>query len=54
MIFLSDTHGLDGYFGGFAVVVEGMDVIEKIVSAETDTNNKPISPIVMKKVYITE
>ena len=54
MLFLSDTHGLDGWFGGFAMVVEGMDVIDEIAAAERDTNDAPVSPIVMKKVYIEE
>lgn len=54
MIMLGDTHGLDDWFAGFAKVVEGTEVIDKIVSAQVDSENVPVSPIVMKKVYINE
>ncbi len=54
MIMLGDTHGLDGWYGGFASVIDGMDVVDEIAAAQRDTNNVPVSPIVMKKVYIKE
>jgi len=54
MLFLGESHGLDGYFGGFAMVVDGEEVIDKIAAAQRDDNGVPVSPIVMKKVYIEE
>ena len=52
MIFLSANHNMDGEYAGFAKVVEGTQIIDRIAGAETDTSGKPVSPIVMKKVYI--
>ena len=52
MIFLSANHDLDGKYAGFAKVVEGTQVIDKISGVETDSSQRPVSPIVMKKVYI--
>ncbi len=52
MIFLSANHDLDGKYAGFAKVVEGTQIIDKIAGAETDSSQRPVSPIVMKKVFI--
>lgn len=54
MIFLSSSHDMDGSYAGFAKVIQGKDVIDKISAAEVDRNGTPVSPIVMKKVYINE
>ena len=54
MIMLSDNHDMDGKYAGFAKVVEGMEVVNKIVASDFDSDGKPLSPIVMKKVYINE
>ncbi|MBQ4526698.1 MAG: peptidylprolyl isomerase [Clostridia bacterium] len=54
MIILSDNNEYSGKYAGFGRVVEGQDVIDKIVAASCDYNGKPNSPIVMKKVYINE
>ena len=52
MIMLTSSHDFDGQYAGFAKVVEGNEVIDRIAGSETDENGKPVSPIVMKKVYI--
>ena len=54
MIMLSDNHDMDGKYAGFAKVVEGMEVVNKIIASDFDSDGKPVSPIVMKKVYINE
>lgn len=54
MIFLSSNHDMDGSYAGFAKIVEGTEVIDKIAGVEVDRNETPVSPIVMKKVYINE
>jgi cyclophilin family peptidyl-prolyl cis-trans isomerase len=43
---------LNGKYTSFAVVVEGMDVVKKIESYETDSNEKPISSVYLKSIII--
>ena len=54
MIMLTSSHDVDGEYAGFGKVVQGTDVIDKIAGSEVDRNGAPVSPIVMKKVYINE
>ena len=50
---------LDGAFktsGGhtvFAQVIKGMDIVDSICAVETDTSDKPLKDVVIKKAYIT-
>ena len=36
----------------FGEVIEGMDVVEKIQKVETETNDRPVSPVVIEKVEL--
>lgn len=53
-IMLDDATGkhLDQDYAGFGIVLEGMDVVDKIAAAETDANDYPVEPIVIKSVTI--
>ena len=49
-----DAPHLDGSYAAFGKVIEGIEVVDEIASVQTDYNDKPITPVVMKKVYIIE
>ena len=38
----------------FGQVVEGMDVVDKIATTETDNNDKPVNDVVIESIEITE
>lgn len=43
---------LDGDYAAFGKVTEGMDVVNKIAETETDWNDRPTTPQVMKTVTV--
>ena len=49
-ICVKDAHFLDGQYTAFGRVIKGMEVADKIVSAERDRNDNPLEPISMKIV----
>ena len=49
-----DAPHLDGQYAAFGKVVEGMDVVDEVASVQTDYNDKPMTPQVMKKVTIED
>ena len=51
-ITLAPTDWLDGKHAIFGEVVEGMGVVEKIGKVKTGANDKPVTDVVMKKVYL--
>ena len=48
----ADAPHLDGNYAAFGRVVEGMGVVDQIATSKTDYNDRPLTPVVMKKVYI--
>lgn len=53
-ILLSDGDQYEGHYAGFAKVIEGTEIIDRICGSECDNQGTFYSPIVMKKVYINE
>ena len=49
-----DADYLDGQYAAFGHVVEGMGVVDAIASVKTDLRDRPLTPVVMKKVWIEE
>ena len=47
-----DRPDLDGQYAAFGRVVSGMDVVDHIASVLTDSNDKPLTNQVMKKVTV--
>lgn len=51
-IMVKDSPFLDKQYAVFGKVIEGMEEADKIVEADTDRNDKPLSPQVMKKITV--
>lgn len=51
-IMVKDSSFLDKQYAAFGKVIEGMEEADKIVAVETDRNDKPLTPQVMKKVTV--
>lgn len=48
----ADGNFLDGNYAAFGRVTEGIEAIDRIASAKTDRQDKPLTPVVMKRVYL--
>ena len=46
-----DAPHLDGQYAAFGRVIEGMEAVDEIADAETDRSDKPLKPVVIKKIY---
>ena len=49
-----DSAHLDGNYAAFGIVTSGMNVVDKIASVQTDANDAPVSPVIVKTVIINE
>jgi peptidyl-prolyl cis-trans isomerase B (cyclophilin B) len=49
-----EPHFLDNNYTIFGVVVEGMNVVDQIAAVQKDARDKPLTPVVMSKVVISE
>ena len=47
-----DSPPLDGDYAAFGMVIEGMDVVDKLATVETDWSDMPLVPVVMEKVTV--
>ena len=43
---------LDGSYAAFGKVVEGIEAVDEIASVRTNFRDKPLTPVVMKRVYL--
>ena len=50
----ADAPHLDGNYAAFGKVVEGMGVVDEIASSRTDFRDRPLTPVIMKRVYIED
>ena len=46
-----DAPHLDGQYAAFGRVIEGMEAVDEIADTETDRSDKPLKPVVIKKIY---
>ena len=53
-ICIEEAPHLDGGYAAFGKVIEGIEVVDEIAACETDYSDKPIEPVIMKKVYIID
>jgi peptidyl-prolyl cis-trans isomerase B (cyclophilin B) len=53
-IMVADYPSLDGQYSAFGQVTKGMDVVDKIVSAPRDRNDRPNSPTSIDKIVIRD
>ncbi|MBP2000724.1 peptidyl-prolyl cis-trans isomerase B (cyclophilin B) [Paenibacillus shirakamiensis] len=51
-IMAADATSLDGQYAAFGKVVEGLEVVDSIVGQNRDSNDKPATDQVMKKVTV--
>lgn len=49
-----DAPHLDGQYAAFGKVVEGIEVVDYIAKTRTNFRDKPLTPVVMKRVYIAD
>jgi peptidyl-prolyl cis-trans isomerase B (cyclophilin B) len=47
-----DAPHLDGSYAAFGKVVDGMDAVDEIASVPTTYGDRPVTPVVMKRVTI--
>ena len=47
-----DAPHLDGSYAAFGVVVEGIEVVDKIASVRTDWYDKPLEKVIIEKVVV--
>ena len=50
----ADCPHLDGQYAAFGKVTDGIEAVDKIAAVQTDMNDKPLTPVVIKSVTVVE
>ena len=50
----ADAPHLDREYAAFGHVTEGMDAVDEIAAVPTGFGDRPVTPVIMKRVYIEE
>ncbi len=50
----ADSPHLDGNYAAFGCVVDGMDTVDAIAGTKTGFRDLPVTPCVIKRIYIAE
>ncbi|MDO5601516.1 MAG: peptidylprolyl isomerase [Oscillospiraceae bacterium] len=50
----ADAPHLDGDYAAFGRVVSGMDEVDKIAACETDYNDRPLTPQIIRTIKVVE
>ncbi len=48
----ADSEFLDGNYAAFGHVVEGIETVDAIANVRTGFQDRPVEPVIMKRVYI--
>ena len=49
-----DAPHLDGAYASFGVVVEGIEVVDKIAKVKTSRSDKPLTPVIIESVEVID
>lgn len=49
-----DSPHLDGQYAAFGKVTEGIEVVDKIAEVQTDSSDKPVTPVVIQSITMDE
>lgn len=48
----ADRTSLDGQYAAFGMVTDGLDVVDEIASVETNSNDKPVTDVIIKTIKV--
>jgi peptidyl-prolyl cis-trans isomerase B (cyclophilin B) len=48
----ADASYLDGEYAAFGRIIEGIEAVDEIAATKTGANDRPVTPQIMKRVYI--
>jgi cyclophilin family peptidyl-prolyl cis-trans isomerase len=53
-IVVKDSNFLDGQYSAFGEVISGMDIADKIAAAPRGQNDRPNTPVHIKKILLSQ